>query len=167
MDAEKNPRYIAASPRTRLIQRRLRRVQVQICGSFAGGVRQATKNMTQAARPQCAPRQQNPKPPLFSTPPKVGVNSWAASLPIKWISPAERHERLTYDRRGARGCYGKWGYIDLEFFGGSWQSAVTTVMGMHYNICYIPQRQIRGIPGDLSLGIHFPGDMSPGISGTE
>ncbi|GJX62812.1 putative reverse transcriptase domain-containing protein [Tanacetum coccineum] len=37
----------------------------------------------------------------------------------------------------------------------------------HYNICYIPQRQIRGIPGDLSLGIHFPGDMSPGISGTE
>ncbi|GJX86544.1 cytochrome P450 94C1 [Tanacetum coccineum] len=37
----------------------------------------------------------------------------------------------------------------------------------HYNICYIPQRQIRGIPGDLSLGIPFPGDMSPGISGTE
>ncbi|GKE83651.1 CASP-like protein 1 [Tanacetum coccineum] len=38
---------------------------------------------------------------------------------------------------------------------------------VHYNICYIPQRQIRGIPGDLSLGIPFPGDMSPGISGTE
>ncbi|GJW74530.1 serine-threonine/tyrosine-protein kinase catalytic domain-containing protein [Tanacetum coccineum] len=27
----------------------------------------------------------------------------------------------------------------------------------HYNICHIPQRQIRGIPGDLSLGICFPG----------
>ncbi|GKC16707.1 hypothetical protein Tco_1013489, partial [Tanacetum coccineum] len=38
---------------------------------------------------------------------------------------------------------------------------------VHYNICHIPQRQIRGIPGDLSLGIRFPGDMSPGISGTE
>ncbi|GKB18381.1 ribosome-inactivating protein, partial [Tanacetum coccineum] len=37
----------------------------------------------------------------------------------------------------------------------------------HYNICYIPQRQIRGIPGDLSLGMPFPGDMSPRISGTE
>ncbi|GJU11211.1 hypothetical protein Tco_0108229 [Tanacetum coccineum] len=38
---------------------------------------------------------------------------------------------------------------------------------IHYNICDIPQRQIWGIPGDLSLGIGFPGDMSPGISGTE
>ncbi|GKE17659.1 thaumatin-like protein 1, partial [Tanacetum coccineum] len=27
--------------------------------------------------------------------------------------------------------------------------------------------QIRGIPDDLSLGIRFPGDMSPEISGTE
>ncbi|GKA98862.1 hypothetical protein Tco_0826799 [Tanacetum coccineum] len=27
--------------------------------------------------------------------------------------------------------------------------------------------QIRGFPGDLSLGIAFPGDMSPEISGTE
>ncbi|GKE36805.1 hypothetical protein Tco_1460210 [Tanacetum coccineum] len=27
--------------------------------------------------------------------------------------------------------------------------------------------QIRGFPGDLSLGIPFPGDMSPGISETE
>ncbi|GJR98498.1 hypothetical protein Tco_0270672 [Tanacetum coccineum] len=33
----------------------------------------------------------------------------------------------------------------------------------HYNICLFPQRQIRGIPGDLSLGIGFPGDLSPGI----
>ncbi|GJS43262.1 ribonuclease H-like domain-containing protein, partial [Tanacetum coccineum] len=31
----------------------------------------------------------------------------------------------------------------------------------------ITQRQIWGIPGDLSLRIYFPGDMSPGISGTE
>ncbi|GJT99005.1 hypothetical protein Tco_1094523 [Tanacetum coccineum] len=37
----------------------------------------------------------------------------------------------------------------------------------HYNIYHFPQRQIRGIPGDLSLGIGFPGDMSPGICQTE
>ncbi|GJS08250.1 kinase-like domain-containing protein [Tanacetum coccineum] len=37
----------------------------------------------------------------------------------------------------------------------------------HYNICHIPQRQIRGIPGDLSLGICFPGDLSPGIGRAE
>ncbi|GKF20219.1 hypothetical protein Tco_0068857 [Tanacetum coccineum] len=37
----------------------------------------------------------------------------------------------------------------------------------HYNICHYPQGQIRGFPGDLSLGIAFPGDMLPGISGTE
>ncbi|GKC53086.1 hypothetical protein Tco_1075831 [Tanacetum coccineum] len=37
------------------------------------------------------------------------------------------------------------------------------VTRIHYNICHIPQRQIRGIPGDLSLGICFPGDLSPGI----
>ncbi|GJT45423.1 ALP1-like protein [Tanacetum coccineum] len=32
-----------------------------------------------------------------------------------------------------------------------------------YNICHYPQGQIRGFPGDLSLGIAIPGDMSPGI----
>ncbi|GKC90565.1 wall-associated receptor kinase-like protein 2 [Tanacetum coccineum] len=37
----------------------------------------------------------------------------------------------------------------------------------HYNICHFPQRQIRGIPGDLSLGISFPGDLSPGIGRAE
>ncbi|GKF55846.1 hypothetical protein Tco_0166186 [Tanacetum coccineum] len=40
-------------------------------------------------------------------------------------------------------------------------------MSFHYNICHIPQRQIRGIPGDLSLGICFPGDLSPGIRRAE
>nr|GEZ09725.1 hypothetical protein [Tanacetum cinerariifolium] len=30
-----------------------------------------------------------------------------------------------------------------------------------------PERQFRGIPGDLSPGIGFPGDMSPGIHRTE
>ncbi|GKE58998.1 hypothetical protein Tco_1498183, partial [Tanacetum coccineum] len=37
----------------------------------------------------------------------------------------------------------------------------------HYNIYLFPQRQIRGIPGDLSLGIGFPGDLSPGICRAE
>ncbi|GJT75812.1 hypothetical protein Tco_1042537 [Tanacetum coccineum] len=37
----------------------------------------------------------------------------------------------------------------------------------HYNICHYPQRQIWGFRSDLSLGIAFPGDMSPEISGTE
>ncbi|GKF62527.1 hypothetical protein Tco_0182581, partial [Tanacetum coccineum] len=37
----------------------------------------------------------------------------------------------------------------------------------HYNICLFPQRQIRGIPGDLSLGIGFPDDLSPGICRAE
>ncbi|GJU27135.1 retrovirus-related pol polyprotein from transposon TNT 1-94 [Tanacetum coccineum] len=38
---------------------------------------------------------------------------------------------------------------------------------IHYNSFHFPQRQYWGIPGDLSLGIRFPGDMSPGISRTE
>ncbi|GJV59873.1 GTP-binding protein OBGC, chloroplastic [Tanacetum coccineum] len=37
----------------------------------------------------------------------------------------------------------------------------------HYNICHIPQRQIWGIPGDLSLGICFPSDLSPRIGRAE
>ncbi|GJT88706.1 hypothetical protein Tco_1070423 [Tanacetum coccineum] len=39
--------------------------------------------------------------------------------------------------------------------------------GTHYNSCHFPQRQNRGIPGDLSLGIRFPGDLSPGIGRAE
>nr|GFA21699.1 hypothetical protein [Tanacetum cinerariifolium] len=37
----------------------------------------------------------------------------------------------------------------------------------HYNICHFPQRQFWGISGDLSPGIGFPGDMSPGKLRTE
>ncbi|GKC63861.1 hypothetical protein Tco_1096459 [Tanacetum coccineum] len=33
----------------------------------------------------------------------------------------------------------------------------------HYDICHYPQGQIRGFPGDLSLKIDIPGDMSPKI----
>ncbi|GJU88668.1 serine/threonine-protein kinase/endoribonuclease IRE1b-like protein, partial [Tanacetum coccineum] len=43
----------------------------------------------------------------------------------------------------------------------------TRLVKAHYNICLFPQRQIRGIPGDLSLGIGFPGDLSPGICRAE
>ncbi|GJS40578.1 ty3-gypsy retrotransposon protein [Tanacetum coccineum] len=41
-----------------------------------------------------APRQENLKTALLPTPPKVGTGVGSAPLPIKWISPAERHERL-------------------------------------------------------------------------
>nr|GEZ34148.1 caffeic acid 3-O-methyltransferase-like [Tanacetum cinerariifolium] len=33
---------------------------------------------------------------------------------------------------------------------------------VHYNIKPIPQRQFQAFPGDLSLEIRFPGDLSPG-----
>ncbi|GJV60973.1 ATP-dependent DNA helicase PIF1-like protein [Tanacetum coccineum] len=44
-----------------------------------------------------SPRLENPKSPLLPTPPKGGVATRATPLPIKWISPAERHERLNAD----------------------------------------------------------------------
>ncbi|GKC31873.1 coronatine-insensitive protein 1-like protein [Tanacetum coccineum] len=57
---------------------------------------------------------------------------------------------------------------DLEVLAERCGVKVEVFAGLRFAyICYIPQRQIRGIPGDLSLGIPFPGDMSPGISGTE
>ncbi|GKA54336.1 copia protein [Tanacetum coccineum] len=40
-------------------------------------------------------RLQNPKPPLLSTRVKVGNNLRATPLPIKWISPAKRLDRLS------------------------------------------------------------------------
>nr|GFA54011.1 hypothetical protein [Tanacetum cinerariifolium] len=36
------------------------------------------------------------------------------------------------------------------------------VMKMHYNINGFSQRHSGAFPGDLSLGIPFPGDKSPG-----
>ncbi|GJX15841.1 ty3-gypsy retrotransposon protein [Tanacetum coccineum] len=62
-----------------------------------------------------SPRLDNPKSPLLPTPPKGGVATGATPLPIKWISPAERQERLSKglcfncDKQWVRGhkCEGK------------------------------------------------------------
>ncbi|GKB44630.1 ty3-gypsy retrotransposon protein [Tanacetum coccineum] len=62
-----------------------------------------------------SPRLENPKSPLLPSPPKGGVATWATPLPIKWISPAERQERLSKglcfncDKQWVRGhkCEGK------------------------------------------------------------
>nr|GFA50418.1 hypothetical protein [Tanacetum cinerariifolium] len=39
---------------------------------------------------------------------------------------------------------------------------VCNFQNSHYNINSFPQRQSGAFPGDLSLGIPFPGDLSPG-----
>ncbi|GJX69104.1 hypothetical protein Tco_0304831 [Tanacetum coccineum] len=57
-------------------------------------VASGSQTMTKTTPRFTATRLENPKPPLLSTPVKVGNNSGAAPLPIKWISPAERPDRL-------------------------------------------------------------------------
>nr|GFD19980.1 hypothetical protein [Tanacetum cinerariifolium] len=41
------------------------------------------------------PRPDSSKPALLPTPPTTGVKSGVTPLPIEWISPAERQERLS------------------------------------------------------------------------
>ncbi|GJT16062.1 ty3-gypsy retrotransposon protein [Tanacetum coccineum] len=88
------------------------------------GVTATTRRSSTTSAPQIlsksgpgfgAPCLDNPKPALLPTPPKVGVNSGSTPLPIKWISPAERQERLSKglcfncDNKWVRGhkCPGK------------------------------------------------------------
>ncbi|GKE78358.1 ty3-gypsy retrotransposon protein, partial [Tanacetum coccineum] len=58
----------------------------------------STAKVTTVSKPTTtrfvSPRLENPKSPLLPTPPKGGVATGATPLPIKWISPAERQERL-------------------------------------------------------------------------
>ncbi|GJX93381.1 hypothetical protein Tco_0347967 [Tanacetum coccineum] len=57
-------------------------------------VASGSQTMTKTTLRFIATRLENPKPPLLSTPVKVGNNSGATPLPIKWISPAERQDCL-------------------------------------------------------------------------
>ncbi|GJT61124.1 hypothetical protein Tco_1004657 [Tanacetum coccineum] len=50
----------------------------------------ASQTLTKPTPRFDAPRQENPKPSLLLSPPKVGVNVGAAPLLIKWISSTER-----------------------------------------------------------------------------
>nr|GEV41683.1 blue copper protein [Tanacetum cinerariifolium] len=58
-------------------------------------VASGSQTLTKTASRFTATRLKNPKPPLLSMPVKVGNNSGAAPLPMKWLSPAERQDRLT------------------------------------------------------------------------
>ncbi|GJU42159.1 ty3-gypsy retrotransposon protein [Tanacetum coccineum] len=61
----------------------------------------STAKVTSVSKPtttrSVSPRLENPKSPLLPTPPKGGVATGATPLPIKWISPVERQERLNAD----------------------------------------------------------------------
>ncbi|GJW99402.1 hypothetical protein Tco_0183316 [Tanacetum coccineum] len=64
----------------------------------------------------------NPEPSSLSTPVKVGNNLRATPLPIKWISPAERQDRLSkglcfnYDNKWVPGhkCPGKFLFLMVD-----------------------------------------------------
>nr|GEU83997.1 retrovirus-related Pol polyprotein from transposon TNT 1-94 [Tanacetum cinerariifolium] len=81
------------------LQRSVRRVVVSIPIVGLWSIRPTStfspQTLTKSTPHFGTPRQKDPKPPSFPTPPKVGVNSGTTPLPIMWISPAEQHERLS------------------------------------------------------------------------
>ncbi|GJS03981.1 ty3-gypsy retrotransposon protein [Tanacetum coccineum] len=68
-----------------------------------------SQTLTKAKLRFTTPRLENSKPPLLSTPIKVGNNSRTTPLPIKWICAVERHDRLNEEE-----VTGKSGDVEQE-----------------------------------------------------